>query len=147
MKEDNNDYSPYIDSKSNETGPMPQESNDEKEKIYIPPDLNLINNNEKDKIKDDEINESSKEKSIFDLNKDINYLINNIDFILDDFLYLGPDKEKYKKLFTELRKRRKNDETITEEEFLLFDLMLQQFENPQKFNFDKMFKTKIDAKT
>ena len=25
--------------------------------------------------------------------------------------------------------------------------MLQQFENPQKFNFDKMFKTKIDAKT
>ena len=147
MKEDNNDYSPYIDSESNETGPMPQENNDEKEKIYIPPDLNLINNNEKDKIKDDEINESSKEKSIFDLNKDINYLINNIDFILDDFLYLGPDKEKYKKLFTELRKRRKNDETITEEEFLLFDLMLQQFENPQKFNFDKMFKTKIDAKT
>lgn len=62
MKEDNNDYSPYIDSESNETGPMPQENNDEKEKIYIPPDLNLINNNEKDKIKDDEINESSKEK-------------------------------------------------------------------------------------
>jgi hypothetical protein len=107
----------------------------------------LINNNEKDKIKDDEINESSKEKSIFDLNKDIKYLINNIDFILDDFLNLGPDKEKYKKLFTELRKRRKNDETITEEEYLLFDLMIQQFENPQKFNFDKMFKTKIDAKT
>ena len=147
MEEDHNDYSPYIDSESNETGPMPKENNDEKEKIYISPDLNLISNNEKDKIKDDEINESSKEKSIFDLNKDIKYLINNIDFILDDFLNLGPDKEKYKKLFTELRKRRKNDETITEEEYLLFDLMIQQFENPQKFNFDKMFKTKIDAKT
>ena len=147
MEEDNNDYSPYIDSESNETGPMPKENNDEKEKIYISPDLNLINNNEKDKIKDDEIKESSKEKSIFDLNKDIKDLINDIDFILDDFLNLGPDKEKYKKLFTELRKRRKNDETITEEEYLLFDLMIQQFENPQKFNFDKMFKTKIDAKT
>lgn len=153
MKDDNKDYSPILDSEFNEQEPKPQEISDEKDKIYIPPDINMINNkkeelDDKDKKKDEiklEINDSGNKNSLFELNKYNKSLINDIDFLLDDLIYLGPDKEKYKKLFHELRKRRENDEKITEEEYLLFDIMHQQFENPKKFNFDKIFN--IDEKS
>ena len=151
MKDDNKEYTLNLDSELNELESKPQETSDEKDKIYIPPDINLKNNKEKEldnkDIKKDEnkseINDSEKKKSVFDSLKN---LINDVDFMLDDLIHIGPDKEKYKKLFAELRKRRENDEKITEEEFLLFDIMHQQFSNPQKFSFDKIFNIDLDEK-
>ena len=151
MKDDNKEFTPILDSELNEQESKPQETSDEKDKIYIPPDINLTNNNEKelddkDKKNDEnklETNDSKNKKNVFDSLKNI---INDVDFMLDDLINIGPDKEKYKKLFAELRRRRENDEKITEEEFLLFDIMHQQFSNPQKFSFDKIFNIEIDEK-
>ena len=154
MKEDNKDYSSHLDSKINDQKLMPQEASDENDIIYNPPDINLINNKErnvgyidkKDEIKL-ETNDSEKKKGTFDFLKDFNKLINDVDFILDDLIHIGPDKEKYKKLFAELRKRREDEDKITDEEYLLFDIMHKQFSEPKKFNFDKIFNKEIDEKT
>ena len=100
----------------------------------------------KDEIKL-EANDSEKKKDTLDFLKDFNKLINDVDFILDDLIHIGPDKEKYKKLFAELRKRRENDDKITPEEYLLFDIMHKQFSDPKEFNFDKIFNIEIDEKT
>ena len=48
MKDDNKEFTPILDSELNELESKPQETSDDKDKIYIPPDINLTNNNEKE---------------------------------------------------------------------------------------------------
>ena len=57
-------------------------------------------------------------------------MIKDIDFILEDFLSLGEDNEKYKNLFNKFKEQRKNPDIISEEEYQLLDIMLIQFEHP-----------------
>ena len=79
MKDDNKEYTLNLDSELNELESKPQETSDEKDKIYIPPDINLKNNKEKEldnkDIKKDEnkseINDSEKKKSVFDSLKNL----------------------------------------------------------------------------
>ena len=134
MREDiNEDYSSKLiyDSKENEENLKAPEPVNEKEKINIPPEINSITECE---------NENKQEiNSKIILNKKKS-LINKIEYILDNLIDIGEDKQKYKNDFADLKKQRNNEDEITLDEFNLLNILLNQINNPNEINYDKIFK-------
>ena len=126
MKKDNNDPSVNLNTDFNEQDPKIKDIPEEKDKIYSPPDIN-------------EVKEKKEKPFLETLKETKDQMIKDIDFILEDFLSLGEDNEKYKNLFNKLKEQRKNPDIISEEEYQLLDIMLIQFEHPGQFTFDKIF--------
>ena len=67
-------------------------------------------------------------------------LINKIEYILDNLIDIGEDKQKYKNDFADLKKQRNNEDEITLDEFNLLNILLNQINNPNEINYDKIFK-------
>lgn len=126
MKDDNKDPSANLNSDFNEQDPKIEDIPEEKDIIYSPPDIN-------------EVKEKKEKPFLESLKETKDKMINDIDFMLEDFLSLGEDNEKYKNLFHQLKEQRENPDIISEEEYQLLDIMLIQFNNPGKFTFDKIF--------
>ena len=135
MKEDNNsnkDYSIVLnsDNNGNEKNVKTSENLDENNKIYIPPEINPITENKEE-------NKLGLYLNIILCKK--KRLINEIDYILDNIDINEEDKKKYKKSFDCLKKDRKNEKEITEDEFDLLSILIHQLKNPNEINYDKIF--------